>query len=527
MSIAAVRERVASLLDAPWTRHSRVALALIGASVGMTIVVAALGPSAVTLNVGPAPGPLPPWFVPADVGRAVRLPLSEWILVPALWVGIVLGAVGLWVGSRAIDVGWRPPIHKLFYVGVGLNLATALVPPLTSADVLMYAAYGRLQRQGVDPYSITPADVFRHAYDPVLVHTERPWQDTPSVYGPIASGSQWLANVLGGESMHDVVFWLQLFCVVPFIAICAVMVKLAHGDAERQTRAVLFTIGNPLLIWAVVAGAHNEPLSLVFAIAALFFLRRSAFVSGLLLGLAGLVKVSLVFYGLAMLWAYRRQPRRLLQLCLGAAVPLVVGYGILLPNALLAAGRNTGYISPGSWGVPIVAALEPLLGAEAARRPVTVLGWVLLVVIAWFLSRVVPWVPVPGARVPAREDPLTIATRTALVLTTAWVLTAPWSLPWYDLIAWAPLALLARNHLDRVLLVRGAALSVGYVTARGIEFSPALNAVSWVLRDLVCWVVGVWALWFVVRWWWVKGHEMPTRAFVTRGVRRILEPTRS
>lgn len=507
-----------------WTSSPRFGLGLIVASCLVTLVVAALGPSSVTLYPGPAASPLPPWFLPVTVGKALGLPLSEWIVVPALWIGIVVGAVGLWVCWRAIAAGWRPAIHKMFYVGVALNLATAFVPPLTSADVLMYAAYGRLQRQGLNPYDITPAEIFRQSFDPVLVFTERPWQDTPSVYGPIASASQWLANVLGGNSMHDVVFWLQMLCVVPFIVVCAIMIKLAHGDPARQARSVLFTIMNPLLIWAVVAGAHNEALSLVFAICALWFVRRNAFVTGLFIGLTGCVKVSLVYYGLALAWGYRREWRKLLGLALGAALPLAVGYGVVAPQALFAAGRNVGYISQGSWAPPVVFALDFVLPDDLSRQIVTKAGWVLMVAVAWMLSRVLPWDPVPGARVPARVDPLTIATRTALVLCAAWVLTSPYSLAWYDLIAWAPLALLAPNKLDKVLMWRGAALSVAYVSARAVQFSPAMQWASWLIREVVCSGIQLTILGYLFWWWWSSGHELPTREFVARGFRRILRP---
>lgn len=125
---------------------------------------------------------------------------------------------------------------------------------------------------------------------------------------------------------------------------------------------------------------------------------------------------------------------------------------------------------------------------------------------------------------PARDDPLTIATRTALVLCAAWVITSPYSLPWYDLIAWAPLALLAKNHLDKLLLWRGAALSVAYVTARSVEFGPQMLAASWFLREIACAAVQLGVLLLVIRWWWTAGHELPTRALVARGVRRILQP---
>ena len=131
---------------------------------------------------------------------------------------------------RALADGWLPQLKRLFLLGTGSVAGTILVPPLTSADVLMYAAYGRLAGDRPDPYEITPAEVFRGQFDPVLRWTERPWQDTPSVYGPITSWTQLLANKLGGENMHDIVFWLQVFAVVPFIIACAGVVMLAHGD---------------------------------------------------------------------------------------------------------------------------------------------------------------------------------------------------------------------------------------------------------------------------------------------------------
>ena len=161
------------------------------------------------------------------------------------------------------------------------------MPPLTSADVLMYAAYGRLQAIGMDPYDITPAEVFRSQFDPVLEWTERPWQDTPSVYGPITSWTQLMANRLGGENMHDIVFWLQLCSAIPFIIVGLGAILLAHGDSRRQARAALLVIANPVLIWAVVAGAHNEALSVMFAVAGLLFMRKNPFVAGLGIGLAG------------------------------------------------------------------------------------------------------------------------------------------------------------------------------------------------------------------------------------------------
>ena len=149
MKTPAVVERCRRWLDDDWSSDQRIGFRLILASCVTSIVIALLGPSTVTLNVGPARSALPPWFIPVDVGRTIGLPLSQWILVPVLWLSILAGAVGLWISWRAVAAGWRPAIHRLFYLGAGLNLATACVPPLTSADVLMYAAYGRLQKIGL------------------------------------------------------------------------------------------------------------------------------------------------------------------------------------------------------------------------------------------------------------------------------------------------------------------------------------------------------------------------------------------
>lgn len=497
---------VPAFLDGPWSRNHRVGLGLIIASSVLAIGVAACGPSMVALRLGPRQNFLPPWYLPAG-----WVELSEWVAVPLLWLGLILGLFGLWVCWRAIHAGWRPHNRKLFALGAALSIGTSLVPPMTSADVLMYAAYGRLQVLGLDPYSITPAEIFRQEFDPVLVWTERPWQDTPSVYGPLASMSQWLAAWLGNGNMHDTVFWLQMWALLPFLVIGAIAVKLAHDDKVTQTRAVLFTVLNPLMIWSVLSGAHNEALTLVFAIVGLWFIRRSPFVAGIAIGLAGSVKVSLVFYGIAMMWGYRRDWRKLLQLVIGALIPLGLAYGVWVPRALTAASRNTGYISSGSWAPPVQGGLSFLIGHDASWAVTVLIGWVLMVAIGWMLSRVLPWRLVPGNPDDdePRLDPLTITVRTATILTTAWLVSSPYTLSWYDLIAWVPLGLMTASRLDLLMMGRGFWLAAAYVTGRAVEFSPAMRTVSSIVRDWACTGFQILVLVAIVHWWWSWGHQLP------------------
>ena len=494
-----------------WHRDHRYALAGIVGGTAITVLAGWLGPSAVALTLGPRRSYLPPWYLPTGI-----LQPNEWIVSIMIWAAIIIGAAGLWIGMNALADGWKPKPRKVFALGTVLSLITITAPPLTSADVLMYAAYGRLQVIGRDPYEITPAEIFRGQFDPVLRWTERPWQDTPSVYGPITSFMQWLANVLGGENMHDIVFWLQVFAVVPFILACAAVMLLAHGDHRRQARVALLTVANPLLIWAVVAGAHNEALSVMFAVAGMLFVRKNPFLAGIGIGLAGCAKVSIGIWGLAMLWAYRREPKKALLLCAGTAVPMGLAYVVWQPTAFLQALRNGSYVSVGSWANPVFRFFDLFVTPTQAKVVTGVLCYAGLFVIAWMLSRVVPWTAAPGLLkgVDPQSDPLTIALRTSVVLSVAWLITSMYTLSWYDLIAWMPLALMAPSKLDRIMLLRAAPLSLAYVPGRAVEMGPALDFTAHRIRDTFSPILQFAVLLAVVLWWKKPDREelFPLRA---------------
>ncbi len=507
-----------------WHRDHRWGLAGIVGATALTVVVGFLGPSAVTLTLGPRDGYLPPWYLPVGTVHP-----NEWAVSATIWLAVIAGAVGLFVALRALADGWRPRPRRLFALGTGLSLLTSLVPPMTSADVLMYAAYGRLQVIGRDPYEITPAEIFRGQFDPVLRWTERPWQDTPSVYGPITSWLQLLANKLGGENMHDIVFWLQLFAFVPFVVAGGLVIVLAHGDRQRQARAALLVVCNPTLIWAVIAGAHNEAISVMFALAALLFIRKHPFLAGLGIGLAGCGKVSIGIWGLAMLWAYRRQLKHAVLLCLGTAIPMGLAYVVWQPTAFFQALRNGGYVSVGSWANPIFTLLAQLMTGFHAKVVVGVLSYLGLFVIAWMLSRVVPWTAAPGLSRGAdpRRDPLTIALRTGVVLSVAWLITSMYTLSWYDLIAWAPLAVLGASKLDSIMLLRIAPLSLAYVPGRAIDVGPALDFTATRIRDTVSPIVQLSVLLAVVLWWLRPDRRelFPLRTRATQRSRPARPPT--
>jgi alpha-1,6-mannosyltransferase len=494
-----------------WRSHPRVGIGMvIGSTLGIALV-SFFGPSAVTLSLGPRYGSLlPPWYIPSTWG----IVLNDWVAAVTTYLCIAVGAVGMWILLRALAAGWRPVPKKVLGLGIGLQIVVSLVTPLTSADVEMYAAYGRLQMLGRDPYEITVGEIFRTQYDSVLYWTERPWQDTPSVYGPVVSASQVLANRLGGASMHDIVFWLQMFCLIPMLLIGVIAYRMAAGNPMLQTRVAIFTLVNPAMLWAVTAQAHNEALAVMFAFAAIAAMRRWPWLAGLLIGIAGGAKVNMVLFGIAILWGYRREPRKLAVIAGTAAVPLLICYGLWQPSALLSAARNTTYVNAGGWAGPVFGLLTHWMSWNLAKIIINAVGIVMWVVIAAMLFRLLETRPLPGIAdhiVDPMKDPTSVAVRTAVVLYASWLITTPNSFSWYDLMAWTPLAVAAASRLDGLMLWRTTWLSAAFVTGRAIPYARGLATTGARIRDTANVIAQVLVLVAIV-WWYVRSRRQAERA---------------
>ena len=494
-----------------WRTHPRVGVGLIIGSTAGIAGVSFFGPSAVTLSLGPRYGSLlPPWYIPSTWGIA----LGDWVAVVMTYVCIAVGAIGMWILMRALAAGWRPVPKKLLWLGMGLQVVVSLVTPLTSADVEMYAAYGRLQVLGRDPYEITVGEIFRTQYDSVLYWTERPWQDTPSVYGPVVSASQVLANRLGGASMHDIVFWLQMLCLIPMLIIGVLAYRLAAGNPMLQTRVAIFTLVNPAMLWAVTAQAHNEALAVMFAFAAIAAMRRWPWLAGLLIGIAGGAKVNMVLFGIAILWGYRREPRKVAVIAGTAAVPLLICYGLWQPAALLSAARNTTYVNAGAWAGPVFGFLSHYMSWNISKIIINAIGILMWVVIAAMLFRLLEVRPLPGIAdhvLHPMKDPTSVAVRTAVVLYASWLVTTPNSFSWYDLMAWTPLAVAAASKLDGLMLWRTTWLSAAFVTGRAIPYARGLATTGARIRDTACVIAQVLVLVSIV-WWYVQSRRQAARA---------------
>jgi alpha-1,6-mannosyltransferase len=453
----------------------RIALALLAASTVLVVLTGALGPSAAEAPLpGRAAGP-PFWF-------AAKPP--PWLVTALLDIAIVVGGAGLLLALTALRRGWRPPLKQLIPSSYIAAVAAVLVPPMGSADHLVYAAYGRLATTGGNPYRDT-AHILVLRGDPIGLAVQPPWTDTASVYGPVATAEQALASWIGGDSPHTTVFVLAFIGAAAFVAMGAMLRRL--GDPARVT--LLFSL-NPLLLFETVNAAHLDAFAVLFAVAAIYVLHvwrgaMGAVVAGGLIGLGCATKLSIALAALAGLWALRHRPRQAALFGLSAATMAVLVY-VPYGSVAFAAARNAArMVSLGSAWRPLLAPFQHAVGDSTARDLISTAGWLTMAALVWLLAPTVRGDS--GLLKKEREaspSPGTQAAQALALLGLAWILVAPYTLPWYDIVAWAPLAVCAAGPLDLLITARGVFLSMAYVPGLVVALPAAVAGwASWIRAD--------------------------------------------
>ncbi|HZX08381.1 polyprenol phosphomannose-dependent alpha 1,6 mannosyltransferase MptB [Kribbella sp.] len=500
-------------------KYGRRAVALYLACTALIVAVGLLGPSVVVLTLTGRHPWLPSYWFDAKP--------NDWLVSVLIYVAILLGGYGVYLATKALKHGWAPRVDRLIALGIGTTAAVTLVPPMASGDVLIYAAYGRIMSLGGDPYTASPADTIRLGYDPVITATERPWQGARSVYGPIATWIQWLASLIGGNSAQLTVWMLQLSVAISLVVTGLLLVKLVGKDLPAKRRVIMLSLANPLLLWAVLAGAHNDSIAVMFAVIALVLFRRHVFLAGLMLGVAGCTKLSIGLVGVAMLWALRADRRKCVYFCGGGAIAMGGLYAIVGLQAFQQARSQTSFVSTGTPHKVLLSLFGLFLPNGLVRTAIAILAWVGLVVVAILLSQVFPKSLVPQTH---PDDPTPAAIRYTAIYAIAWTLTAMYSLPWYDVIAWAALAAVAASKVDGLMVVRTTMLAIAYVPGRdpharqvAASLSNSLDFFSSRLRDTLCPAIElavligliVWARRNGAQWWpydWPRRKQKPLPA---------------
>ena len=443
-----------------------VAAAAIAISTLIIIVISVAGPN-VSVPVMPRAASGPPWWH--------ALHLTATFVTVALWVALTLGCAGVIAGLVAVARGARPSARAVIAAAFLAVTAVTVLPAAGSTDAISYAANGRMAVIGHSPYVMTPLQL-RRSGDPIgrqIPFGEIPptWTTTVSVYGPVATGAEWVAAELGGSSLARITFWLKLEAALAFGAVILALDRMLRADPAQRLRAHLLWSVNPLLLWEIVASGHIDGLAALFGLLGVAALRarggkigiRDAALAGVLIGVAAGIKVEYALCGLAVAWACRRSVRPLAAAVAGFAVVVVPAYLAAGPPAIkILVSRSPGV----TWDTMYQLFWRPVLG-YTQFNVTSVPPHLELVAYLLFGGVAVLAVARFPDRVPGRP-----AVTPALALSLAWLFVTAFQRPWYDVMAISLLALYSASRLDWVVLIRLLAGATVYVQAVQSPFEP-------------------------------------------------------
>ena len=400
----------------------------------------------------------PPVLLPlTDLARNLGTPhLPDDVADAIMYVSIGLCCLGLAMMLWANSHGWTPSPRKAFAAAAGCVAVLVNITPVGSGDAASYAAYGRIAALGHNPYTFLPSQLPGGNHNPYAAIVNPAWRNAPSEYGPVATLEHLFAALIGGPRPWLTIWVLMVLAGVAFLATGYVLMRTAANPA----RAVLLWAANPILIVELVMSGHLDAFLSLVAIAAIVMARRGTttrhdLIVGILVGVAGSIKVTAVFVAIAIAipLIHDRAWLRLARTAVVAGITAVglyvaSGWGLLSALEPLRAESKL-VISPSVWRL-VQVITQASFGSHTEAQVTDVFGFMwppLTLALAWYLyNRLSPDVP-------------TVVAATC-ALTFAWVIVVPWSLPWYTSIAWVALALLPRNTLTRWLTIATGGLAL-------------------------------------------------------------------
>ena len=465
----------------PGSRRGQVAGWLAAAATAVALLIM-IGASAVRPSWMTPPLMMPPAGPPWQLGWPH---VGVQVVTVALWAATVLGGAGVAAGLAAVRAGARTSPRLLLAAGLIAVAALTVLPPAGSGDVLDYAAYGRIVQLGHSPYVMTPAQL-RQAAPAYRSWVPLEWENQVSVYGPLATGEQYVAAVLGGSYPARIAFWLKLLNAFAFAAVALAAHRALRGDAAARLRAHLLWTANPLLIWGLIAGAHVDALPAAAGLLAVLLARTAwpgrracpagrrdlsceartglarALAAGVAAGVAADFKIFYALFGFGLCWLLRRRPQATAAAAAGMAAVLVPTYLWFGPPAVTALIARRNKATADSFYL-FVATPAGYLGQHLMVVAVILAAG--LAVLALRRLPVAPLAP-PGVR-------------PVLALSTAWLFAWPYQMPWYDAMALCLLVLYPASRLDWLVLARLAAGTFTLMPGNpGLPSVPVLAAVA-------------------------------------------------
>ncbi len=368
-----------------------------------------------------------------------------------LWLDLVLGLFGLYAYGYWLVARGRGSLALVFGAGVVFCAELVWAYPATAVDVFGYISHGELLAlHNANPFIATPSDFPGDAILPYLAYPNE-----PSQYGPIwvlVGGA--LATLSRGDLLTEVLLY-KLVAALAHVggAVLVYLIGLRLGARQDRARAGAYLyLWNPMLLWEMVANAHNDGVMMLFGLSAAWL-----FVAGVdrlvlpAVAAGALVKVPVALIApVLLIGTWRRGWARALE---GGLLALVLAGVVYRPFwtglDTLTVLRRTDLFTA-SLGSVLRLSLAPRLGmpdATLVARWVSLGGFAVVALGAVWLA----------TRARSQQDILRLAYFTLLA---GLLLATTWFQAWY--VVW-PLALGAalpepRRHLEVALLSLGGLL---------------------------------------------------------------------
>ncbi|HEX3590797.1 MAG TPA: polyprenol phosphomannose-dependent alpha 1,6 mannosyltransferase MptB [Pseudonocardiaceae bacterium] len=192
------------------------------------------------------------------LGLFSRMPTVALALAFAGMAMLVLG--WLWVGRLARP--GRPRLisrSQLKRTMLTWTVPLLFVPPMFSKDVYSYLAQSKIAALGLNPYQLGPAVALGVA-DPLTRGVPTIWRDTPAPYGPLFITVGRAVTALSGDHVVTGVYLQRLLELVGIALIVWAVPRLARRFGVPTVSALWLGVANPLVLFHLIIGAHNEAL---------------------------------------------------------------------------------------------------------------------------------------------------------------------------------------------------------------------------------------------------------------------------
>ncbi|GAB2729397.1 polyprenol phosphomannose-dependent alpha 1,6 mannosyltransferase MptB [Nocardia thraciensis] len=243
---------------------------LLGATGSVLMAISALGVAAQPVVQNPVSGV-------RVIGVFARWQTSSLALC---MIGTVLVVLAwLLLGRFAVGGLGRSPRHRLSRSQLDRTLLLwilplSVAPPLFSNDVYSYLAQSEIAARGLDPYEVGPATGLG-LHNVLTYNVPNIWRDTPAPYGPLFL---WIGRGIAhltGDNIIVGVWAHRLLALAGVALIVWALPRLSRRCGVAPVSALWLGAANPLVLFHLVGGVHNDGLMLGLMLAGMEFCLRA------------------------------------------------------------------------------------------------------------------------------------------------------------------------------------------------------------------------------------------------------------